>query len=435
MKKPLAEMSEAELKDETRRTIEEGKGLDKEYEEKIEEIDGKIFGDEAKPLNRKALWDRLEINYPDKGVPACNVDNVVKVLEGFSEFKEGIWFDNFQRRIFTTWKSKKREWTDADDLQIQRFMQNKIGLTRTAKQTVQDAVSLHAHNNRTNEFEEWIKSLTWDGVERCEYFFDNYMGAPHGDYCRAVSKSFWVGMVARGCSPGCQLDTMIILEGEQGTFKSSALRAIGGKWFSEVHKSVKDTDFPLIFHGKLLLEFGEFNSFRRAEINAIKGIVTNRIDRLRSPYGKRFEDYPRTCSFVATTNDDAYLGDVTGARRFLPIRTSKIDLEDIIKFREQFFAEAYQLFKAGTPWWIFPESAKDEQEIRRQTDEWELPLRDNLEADLRSQFTIWEIAKEFLDIPLPDLNKPTQQRIGQCLRAIGLERCKSNGRIIWKKNG
>ena len=58
-------------------------------------------------------------------------------------------------------------------------------------------------------------------------------------------------MIARVKRPGCKVDNMVILEGIQGAFKSSALEAIGGKWFAECHEKLDSDNFKTFIQGKL----------------------------------------------------------------------------------------------------------------------------------------------------------------------------------------
>ena len=172
-----------------------------------------------------------------------------------------------------------------------------------------------AFRNRRNCVRDWLESLKWDQVPRIEHFFENHFGADP----RAASANFWISLVARVCRPGCQVDNMVVLEGPQGIRKSSALRVIGGEWFTEQHESATGKGFFEVLQGKLLVEVSEMDSFSRAEVTKVKQIITCTNDRFRESYGRHAKDHPRQCIFVGTTNRDDWNTDVTGARRFWPI--------------------------------------------------------------------------------------------------------------------
>ena len=114
------------------------------------------------------------------------------------------------------------------------------------------------------------------------------------------------------------MDNMIVLEGEQGSLKSTALGALGGPWYAEVNESVQSKDFHLSLQGKMIIEIAELDSFSKAETTRIKQVITCQTDRYRKPYGHYTEDHPRTCVFAGSTNEDQYLRDHTGGWRFVP---------------------------------------------------------------------------------------------------------------------
>ena len=74
-------------------------------------------------------------------------------------------------------------------------------------------------------------------------FFIRAMQAEDNEYVRAVSQNFFISQVARIFTPGCKFDNMVILEGGQGTFKSTSLDILGGKWFSEGESNLDNKDF------------------------------------------------------------------------------------------------------------------------------------------------------------------------------------------------
>lgn len=368
-----------------------------------------------------AEWDRLGIALTNTGSPIYNVDNAQRVLEGRTEFDELVWYDEFHKRFFTrfnfdTFRNEKlREWTDVDVLHLLLFMQRQLGLRRMSEDMVSKAVRIYAHNKRRNEPLDWMTSLKWDEVSRIETFFIDCFGAVDNEYARAVGRNFWIGMVARIIRPGCKLDNMIVLEGGQGAFKSTALEAIGAGWYTEVKESVQSNDFFMVLHGKLLCEIAELDSFGKADITRIKQVVTCKTDRYRAPYDRTAQDNPRMSIFVGSTNDTHYLRDNTGARRFWPIKCGTIVPSKIKEMRDQLFAEAVARLGRNETWWEMPAAAAIEQEARRQVDAWE----DAIETCLvgRTETTMLEIAGH-LKIEIGKLDMVTQRRISNVLRVL-----------------
>ncbi len=371
--------------------------------------------------DRVQLWNflGLELSGEGKG-PIANLDNACRILERWDGFSGSVWYDTFKERIFTAWEGDKREWNDNDDLNLTRQIQSEIYCPRMPVETVHQALRLTAHKQRKNELREWLDSLKWDGNSRLECLFTTGFGAFDKPYHSEVGKCFLLGMVARAYRPGCKVDTMPILEGAQGTGKSSALRILGGEWFAECHESVTTKDFYQVLKGAWLVEISEMHSFDRSEVERIKGIISCAVDRYRSPYGRNAEDHPRQSVFAGTTNRDDWQRDDTGARRFWGVRCGQIDSAWLAVNRDQLFAEAVHRFNAGENWWSVPTvEAAAEADERRPRDAWEDVLRTSL--DDSRQYTMTQVLNTCLDIPPAKQDRISQLRVGSALRALGWE--------------
>lgn len=405
------------------------------------EVDVSVTTDEDHDpgVSLVATWEQLGVVTAKNGQPVCNAENVRRIIEGWPEFKDLIWFDEFHMKYFTRWRSNEtREWTEIDGLNLMVTLQRELGFLRISEQTVHQAVMVYANKQIRNEPKDWMESLTWDGTPRLEGFFVECFGAEDNEYIRAASKNWWISMAARIYRPGCKVDTMVILEGGQGRFKSTALNVIGGRWYTESHESVQSKDFYLVMQGKLLIEISELDAFSRAEVNTIKRVITCQSDRFRPPYGRTPQDYPRRCVLVGTTNEEEYLRDPTGGRRFWPVKIGVIDVGRIKELREQLFAEAVARLKQDEPWWIMPQEATvAEQATRRQTDEWEDIIADFLIG--KTEVSVTQIATEALRIDVGKLDKSTQIRIAKSLHQIGWERHQAwriNRNVkIWRRRG
>lgn len=368
--------------------------------------------------NLPQLWQQWGLQLGGKGgPPLANLSNAAAVLESDPKLNGLVWYDAFLARILTG--EPPREWSDHDDIALARYMQRELGLSRTGREIVSQAVIGHAHQHKRNCVTDWLESLVWDNTQRLEHFFVDYFGVDDNEYTRCASRNFWLSMVARAVNPGCKVDNMIVLEGAQGVGKSTAMHIIGGEWFAEQHESATNPKaFAEILQGKLLVEISEMDAFNRAEVNRVKQTVSCSSDRFRASYARYANDHPRTCVFVGTTNRDDWNRDETGARRFWPIACrGSIDLEGIRDARSQLFAEALARIKAGENHWAMPvDGTRAEQQARYQQDAWHGKIAEFLKG--RTEATTTEIL-DGLGLEISRQDKGAQMRVGTVLRLLG----------------
>lgn len=368
-----------------------------------------------------AAYDKLGLVVsPSTGAVVCNADNVLRVIQGLDHFKDLVWFDEFHFKFFTRWNSPQvREWTEDDNIALMILLQRELGMHRITEKAVEQAVRTAGIRNVKNEPRDWMNSLVWDQQPRVDDFFCQALGAVSNDYTKAISKNFWISMIARVFRPGCKFDNMVIFEGRQGIYKSTALKTIASPWYVESNESILGKDFYLQLHGNLIVEIGELDAFSKAEVTTIKKVISTATDKFRPPYGKTARQFPRMSIFVGTTNDDEYLRDPTGGRRFWPCAVSKINVEMIEAHREQLFAEAVARFKMGESWWLVPRNlAEAEQEQRRQADPWEDDVRRWMVG--QGSFTVSTLWVSCLKGDLARLDRQITMRISKILRSLGM---------------
>jgi predicted P-loop ATPase len=341
--------------------------------------------DEA-TVNRELWMRHLQANARGEGYKG-NVFNVMKALELAPDLAGIVTFDEFSRKLTVAkpppWDqdAKARLWTDADDVQLQRWLQQ-MGVPVQGSKTVSDAVLASAP--RRDSLRAYLEALKWDKTKRADAWLAKYLGVEQNDYAQEVGKRWLVSAVARALKPGCQADHTLSLEGPQGIGKSSAVRIMGGQWAKESLPSLDTKDAVVELQGAWIVELSELAAMTRAETEAVKAFLTRTVDKYREPYGRHPIEQPRRSVFVATTNEERYLKDTSGNRRFWPVRVTKINFAALTRDRDQLWAEAVQMFRNGMKWHLTDETvirrAELEQSLRVEDDPWTPLLRAHLEA-------------------------------------------------------
>lgn len=281
-----------------------------------------------------------------KKIYTLNTENIYRVLKHHEQFRGTLRFDEFKAgsgyeiRHGAEWK----EITDADEIHIQK----KISIlfpqfARVSKLMVRDAMCAVFSENIIDSARDYMTSLLWDKTPRLDTWLTTVYGTPDDAYHRAVGANWMKSLVKRLVIPGCKADFVFVLEGAQGIKKSTSLSILGGDWHTETTTSTENKDFFMLFSGKAIVEFSEGETLSRTEVKRMKSIITMQKDRYRPPYAKSPRDFARRCVFAMTTNEDQYLKDDTGNRRWLPVRVliPEINTDWLAKNREQLFAEAY----------------------------------------------------------------------------------------------
>jgi predicted P-loop ATPase len=332
-----------------------------------------------------------------------------------------------------------------DDVYVTRIQEwlQLNGLPMIGTSVVHEAINMRAHDRYFHPVRDYLDQLRWDGKPRVAGWLVSYLGVDPSDYATAIGRMFMVATVARIYQPGCQADYMLILEGPQGTFKSSACRVLAGEWFSDNLPDIATAGKDVSQHlrGKWIIEISELNSMSRAESATLKSFISRPTERYRRSYGRKESVEPRQCVFIGTTNQSVYLRDESGGRRFWPVKTGSIDLDGLRRDRDQLFAEAVQLFVQGVQWW--PDKAFEaqhimpEQDDRYEDDPWETPIADYLDSLLPSQLkvTVSQIARRALEFSSDGrVGTADQRRITAVLQRLGWKRApRQRGGRFWIK--
>ena len=276
-------------------------------------------------------------------------------------------------------------------------------------------------DNKIDPVKDYLRSIEWDGLERCESWLADFMGAQNGILNREIGKLWLISAVARVCRPGCKVDHVLVLEGEQGSGKSTALGVLGGEWFSDQMPEIGTKDSSLALAGVWILELAEMDNFRAQQNSKNKRWISQQVERFRPPYGKHTIERPRRCVFAGSTNESTYLSDQTGGRRYWPVECGDVDLAGLAGARDQLWAEAVARFDRGEKWYLegaeLAALAKSAQAERTTIDPWVHAAQHW--ANNRPHATAEELLDE-LQIPTHQQTKGHVMRAATVLQALGL---------------
>lgn len=214
-------------------------------------------------------------------------------------------------------------WTDADDAAARAYIERVYGIRSPGKQA--DAFRIVTNERRMNPVAEMIEATKWDGVPRVSDFLVRWLKVPDTEYSRECSRLLFAQGIKRTYEPGCKAESVIVLQGKQGSGKSTLCQwlALDDRFFSSVKTIAGQRGYEAIA-GKFVCELEELlavaaNQQGRRE-EEVKAFLSTGTDHFRQPYDRFAADYPRHCVFIGTTNSPQFLTDPTGNRRWFPIR-------------------------------------------------------------------------------------------------------------------
>lgn len=309
--------------------------------------------------------------------------------------------------------------TDSDEARVLAWLTRTYGPWKI--ETIRQSIDLVCDRYAFHPVRQYLGGLRWDGVERLPVFAGVYLGAEDDAHSRIAPLRWFISAVRRIYEPGCQCDSMLVLEGNQGIGKSRMLRALAGdEWFSDTIGDIGHKDAADGLRGKWIIEIGELR-WAKADEETRKAFLSRRIDHYRPSYGRRTIDVPRTSVFAGTTNMSDWQTDSTGARRYFAVLCRAIDLDAISRDRDQLWAEAVARYQRGEPSWLQPGETADQivaLDRRREVDPWEDQILDWC-MRTTSAITIPEILGECLRIDPGDRTLAHSRRVGAVLRAAG----------------
>lgn len=321
-------------------------------------------------------------------VNAFKSDPLLNGLLAYDMLKETI---VFTRPSFTAKGSKRGDLVNDTDISIIKGRIERMhGIYNDAK--LNDAIEQVSSDNAFHPIKLYLESLTWDGVPRIDTFLVDYMGAEDNAYTREAFRKMLLAAVTRIYEPGRKFDTALVFYSEQGVGKSTLIQRLSKGWFNDSLTSLSGKESYEAIQFAWLVELAELSALRKSDVEAVKNFISKREDTYRGAYARRVKTHKRQCVFFGSTNDDEFLKDATGNRRFFPVEVKRTRKTRLI-FEPEFDAIVDQLWAEAMEGYMLGEA---------------LTLSDEAEAiagGTREEFTehtpIQGLIEEYLDRRFP----------------------------------
>jgi hypothetical protein len=449
-----AEASEGVLKRELQEAVAAALQLQKrpagEYGET--EIDSEIASGRDYARRQGALGGSLQLDL--QGQPRSNAYNVAMLMKspdwaGVLRYNErALQCEIVQQPPWKGGESFPRPINDEDGIRLAVWLNENHKVQAGPTQAYQHLVA-ECKDHPYDRVQDYLQELEWDGVGRAHLWLTTYYGVRDSLYTRRVGIIFLVSAVARALDPGCQVDTVPILEGDQGIYKTQALKALFGEDFVRDNPpdiAGTNKDALQYLHGPWCVEVQEIDTYfaRPRSVGELKKFVTSQRDDFRPPYGKSTQSFRRRCIMVGTTNETEYLTDPTGNRRYLPVWCARADLDGLRRDRDALWAEAVTLYRGRVEWHF---DARDplfvtEQKARLESDPWEDAIASALEQGAPQGPSGMAFGSKTPAIPKGTTQVTCAQllehAIGSSVESVDRHKAERVGRIMlklgWKRN-
>lgn len=283
--------------------------------------------------------------------------DLVALLESDPEFAGLLGYDLLAQRIVklraqddeAKSRATARYWSDYDSNLLASRLAERLEKNVPA-QMLEQALDIVAHHDERHPVRDYLYkcSREWDGRSRISEALVA-LGAelikPH-----RLALAIWLaGAAARGCAFDVEVkfDSMLVLEGPQGCGKSTVVSILGGEWAADTAFNLDSKDAYQQLGNAWVHEWAEMAAVLKSTPERVKAFLSKSADDFREAYARRQTHAIRHCAFIGTTNEDDYLRDDTGNRRYWPVACcqtrSMIDLEWLRANRDQLWGEAMQL--------------------------------------------------------------------------------------------
>lgn len=236
--------------------------------------------------------------------------------------------------------------TDEDRTEFHDYLIRTYKFDQIPRELLAARTDAKAKSRNYYPVRDYLDALRWDGVPRLE---ECLPGVTPTDYTRWVARKCLVAAVARVYEPGCFWDHTLVLYGDEGVGKSKWISRMSKGWTASLPSKIDGADAMMVMQRSWIVVSDEGHAMKRADFEALKDFLTRTEDTYRKPYARQPLSSKRRAVVWSTTNDETFLRNEIGNRRFLVVRCEgAVDFDALTDdYVDQVWAEAVDLYRSG----------------------------------------------------------------------------------------
>ena len=244
-------------------------------------------------------------------------------------------------------------------------------------------------------------------------------------------------MVASWVCPSVVNNVMLVLIGEQGSYKTTWFAnllppQLRDYFYTKTNSGLMSKDDLLTLAQYGLVCWEELDTMQPKELNKLKAAMTMPSVNERAAYARYHECRPHLASFCGTGNNVQFLSDTTGTRRWLPFEVESIDSPLSVPFDyDGIYAQAYALYRQGFRYWF---EKPEIERLQRHNEQFESP---RLEKELVQLYfrkptgadpgVFMSVARAMQLVSANISQKLSVVYMGRAMGELGFRRVKYNG--------
>ncbi len=312
--------------------------------------------------NRKvSLLRSLFILDSHNNIKRNSIKNVVAILENDPLFKGAFQYNEFSEeneitKDISELHIKKGNFIDAYDDEIANYIESQEDYDHVFfdKNRIDSAINVVSRRNAFNPMLNYMNEAynKWDKKRRLDDFFPIFLGVRKDETTTLITRLWFMGGVAKVYKPLTKIDFSLDLVGGQGVGKTTILQKTAPlDLYTDQFNSFTDKDDIGNLIGMFIVNDDEMTASSKASFEEIKKFLTDKHFKYRPSYARHTREFTKKFIFARTTNNETYLKDKTGTRRFMPLMAHKnlqklSPVTDLTpEYVQQIWGEAVWLYK------------------------------------------------------------------------------------------